>query len=193
MPQGDLITPNAGEPWETGPSGNSDALREGSMASTALAGAGSAYSSIMSGRTNREIARFNALYARKQAEQARQAGGFAALRRQMVAKQLAGRTIANQAAGGSVVGAGTNRLVLAEQANASASDQHFLEMNADRQAFAHEISAAGDTIRGDMAAREGESKAIGSLLESGSKEWLQGDNLYRSRTGRGMAIGEEES
>ncbi len=161
----------------------------GAMAAVGIGGAASAFSQYQSGRINQRIARYNAERLRVQAEQSIQAGDFAARRRQMVQEQLSGRTIANQAAGGTVVGAGTSRLVTAGQASASAMDQFLIRMNASRQAESFDVKAAGEEFSGDMAKRTGESGAIGSLLNTGSNEWLLSDSSFDPRFGRGVAVG----
>ncbi len=157
---------------------------EAGMAMNIAGGISSAWSQFQSGKTNRELARFNANYQRLRADQARQAGGFAALRRAAISKQLTARIQSQQAASGTVVGAGTNRLVTQAEENASASDEYMLELNADRQATALKIQAAGQDLEGNMAQREGESKAISTLLSTGNQTYLDADSQYRSRMDR---------
>lgn len=174
-----------------GPSNESDPSsgNGAAMLTTGIGGLSAAYSQFQSGRINRRIARYNAERARVQADQAIQAGDFAARRRQMVQQQLTGSTIAAQASGGTVVGAGTSRLVTKGQESASAMDQFLLRLNASRQAESYMVKAAGEDFSGEMKMREGESGAIGSLLNTGSNEWLLSDSSFDPRFGRGVAVG----
>lgn len=164
-------------------------MRGAAMGVTAAGGAATAYAQFQAGKTNQKIARFNARQAEIRADQTIQAGDFAARRRAMVQAQLAGRTISGQAAGGTVVGAGTNRMVVADQENGSAMDQFMIKLNAARAAEGDHMQASADTLQGNMARRAGESGAIGSLLATGSDEWLLSDSSFDPRFGRGVAVG----
>lgn len=161
--------------------------RQASMASGAVGGAASAYSMFEAGKTSQSLARFNANYARMQADQAVQAGGFAAARRQVVANQLTGRTVAEQGASGTVAGAGTNRAVTASQDAGTASDKYLLEVNASRQSNAMQVRAAGDDFTGQQDRSAGEMAAMSTLLNTGSNEWLESDPTWDPRFGRGVA------
>jgi hypothetical protein len=158
------------------------------MAAAAAGGIASAIGTFESARINRSLARFNANYQRLQAEQALQAGGFAAVRRQVVQEQLTGRTRDVAAGSGTVVGAGSNRMTTASQEAGSAMDAYLMQLNAGREAYARRVGAAGTEMQGNMGMTKGEMQALSTLLNTGSDEWLMSDPQWDPRYGRGIPI-----
>ncbi len=165
------VAPIAGDAFNSGPY------------MTAAGGLLSAYSQFSAGRESRKMARFNAEQQRIQASQTLAAAKFQENQRGAQAKLAVGSVRAQQAAGGTVVGAGTNRAVTDSIEGASAMDQMLMEINARRQAYGHQVAAAGSEYQGNLAAIEGDAGAVTTLLDTGGRMELENDPKYR-RTGR---------
>ncbi len=150
---------------------------------TAAGGIAKAWAQDKSGRANQRLARINAAGARVQADQALQAGEFNANR--LAAKEgvMQGAEDAAQAAGGTVVGAGTSRLVAASSKAAAMADEQMIRLNARREAYGFNSRAAIDDFQGDLAKREGRNAAVETLLNTGSKLWTEADTQHRLNFG----------
>ena len=155
----------------------------------AAGGISTAIATFEAGKMSQSLARFNANYAKTQADQAVQAGNFAAVRRQVVGNLQEGQTIARQSNSGTVANAGSNRAVIASQEAGTAQDRYLLQLNAGRQAQALQVRAAGDVLTGEQAKATGEMGALSTLLNTGSNEWLESDPTWDPRYGRGVPLG----
>lgn len=93
-----------------------------------------------------------------------------------------------QASGNTVVGAGSNRAVLASQKAGTATDMYLDQLNAGRQQQALQVRAAGDEFQGAQARTTGEMQAMSTLLNTGSDAWLLQDTLNDPRFGRGVPL-----
>lgn len=150
---------------------------------TAAGGVAKAYAQAKTGRANQRLARINARAARVQADQAIQAGEFTANRIEARERVIEGADRAAQAAGGTVVGAGTSRLVEAASKAAALSDEQMVRINARREAYGFRSRAAIDDFQGKLAKREGDLGAVETLLNTGTKLWQQADAVHRLEFG----------
>lgn len=149
------------------------------LASTAVGGVRTAYSQFGAGRTNARIAGDNARIAAVQADEAENAGTFAANQVAIKARVLEGQQRSGQAGQGVVVGAGTAGLVTAQTDEASAMDELMIKRDAARRALGYQIQEGGDRIQGEMAKQKGDEEALGTLLNTGAKEWLMSDPSHK--------------
>ena len=158
------------------------------MSMTAAGGLISANAQYLTGKTNKHIAEVNAKIAESQRDQALQAGAYTAGRVAMHGRQLESTQQAAQAAGGTVVGAGTNQAVTDNTEQASSMDALMIQRNAAREALGYQLKASADRMQGDQAMAAGKSGAIASLLNTGSQEWLESDSNYRGYHGNGINV-----
>ncbi len=146
---------------------------------TAIGGAGTAWAQYSAGRANQRLARINAAGAKRQAAESLQAGQFASNRVLAQEGQAEGAQVAAQAAGGTVVGAGTSGLVRASGRAMSNMDRFLIQLNARRQAYGFQSRAAIDTFEGKQAAAQGDMAAVKTLLNTGDKLWQNADHANR--------------
>ncbi len=125
----------------------------------------SAYGAYEAGQSNSAIYRFNADYARTQAEQTLQSGEYIAGVSDLKETQLAGTQAAGFAGQGVVSGAGSAGTVVDASAAMSEQDKAMERLNARRQAYGFEVAASNDDFQGDMAKRLGNMQAGASLLQ----------------------------
>ncbi len=161
------VAPIAGEKFNAGPY------------MTLAGGLTSAWSQYSAGRESRKMARFNAEQQRIQAAQTLAAAKFQENQRDGATRVAEGSVRASQAAGGTVVGAGTNRAVIDSIEGASAMDKMLMEINARRQAYGYRVAAAGTQYEGELAALQGEAGAVSTLLDTGGRMELQNDRKYK--------------
>ncbi len=150
---------------------------------TAAGGLTKALAQDRAGRANQRLARINAHLARTQADQAIQAGDFAANRVATKEAVMEGADRARQAAGGTVVGAGTSRLVAASSKAAAMADEQMIRLNARRQAYGFNAKASIDDFEGKLARQGGRMAAAETLLNTGDKLWQESDNIHRLEFG----------
>lgn len=146
---------------------------------TSVGGVAKAYAQHKAGRANQRLARINAKAARMQADQAIQAGEFTANRIDAKERQIAGSEAAAQAAGGTVVGAGTSGLVRAAGHAAALADEQQIRLNARREAYGFKSRASIDEFQGRLAKREGNLAATETLMNTGTKLWQEADAVHR--------------
>lgn len=149
------------------------------LSSTALGGARTAYSQFGAGRTNERISNDNARIAAVQADEAQNAGEFAANQAATKARVLEGQQRAGQAGQGVVAGVGSAGIVTAQTDQASAMDELMIKRDAARRALGYQIQEGGDRIQGEMARQKGDEDAMATLLNTGAKEWLMSDPSHR--------------
>ncbi len=141
---------------------------------TAAGGLAKAYAQDQAGKGNQRLARTNARLARVQADQALQAGEFAASRVAAKERVLEGAERAAQGSSGTVVGAGTSRLVAKADEFASIADRQMIQLNARREAYGFRSKAAIDEFEGRLARRSGQLAALQTIGETGTQ-------MYRNR------------
>jgi hypothetical protein len=168
-------------PMPTNPGGNGIA-----MAMTAAGGVTSALAQLSAGKTNQAIARANASVAESKAEEATNAGEFAANKAIERGRQLEGVQRAAFAGQGVVAGAGTAGLVQKDTEQVSAVNAEMIKRNAAREALGLTTQAKTDIMQGDAAAAQGRMGAVSTLLNTGSQEWLESDPDYGGFRGRGI-------
>lgn len=149
------------------------------ISATAVGGARTAYSQFGAGRTNNSIANANARIAEVQADEAKNAGQFAASQTATKARLMEGEQRAGQAGQGVVAGVGTGGVVTAQTEAASQMDELMIRRDAARRALGYQIQAGGDRIQGEMAKQKGDEDAMGTLLNTGAKEWLMSDPSHK--------------
>ncbi len=142
---------------------------------TAVGGVASAFAEYSSGRKNQRISRINARMAEEQARQAVESGDIAA-NRVLVGQRVAeGGQRAAEASSGIVAGAGTSAMVSAADRAAAMEDARTIQLNARRQAYGYKVKAEGDRFQGRLSRRSGDLSAVETLMNTGSKLWLQAD------------------
>lgn len=161
----------------------------GAMGLTAAGGIVTALSEHKAGKYNKAIADFNASQAHIQAEQALQTGGFQESVRQAEANIQQARTKSGQAAGGTVIGAGTNRLVTTSQEAGNEMDQLMIQTMANRRSYGYDVAEADDIAKGNMGMRTADNAAIATLLQTGNELSLESDPSYGGLRGSGIHIG----
>lgn len=139
------------------------------MLMTALSGASQAYSSHEAGNTNRAIDRFNAANDRVAAQQTLQSAGSAMARQDIKANILQGEQRSAFAGQGVLANAGTARAVVAGSQAVSEMDKLMIGINARRAATGHLQRAAYEDFQGDRAAAMGNERALGSIIDAGTK------------------------
>lgn len=142
---------------------------------TAAGGIASAYATYKSGQTQKKIARFNARYAKQQAAQAIQAGEFTANRVAQHERQVEAAGRAAAASSGVVAGAGSQHFIAESNRAAADMDRRMIDLNARREAYGFTVKAQGDTIAGRLAESSANAGAVSTLLNTGSKLWMQSD------------------
>jgi len=158
------------------------------LALTAGGGITSAWGQLQSGKTNRDIERVNAQVARDKAEQAENAGAFAAAKTQIKGQQIQGVQRGAMAGQGTVAGAGTSGAVLQDTTEATGMDALMIQRNAAREAMGYQTAAMSDEMKGNAAYRAGQMGAISTLMNAGSQAWLESDPNYSGYRGRGVGL-----
>lgn len=148
------------------------------MASTLVGGLTKAFGIYESGQYNKKVAEFNAEYARIQAKQVMQAAQMEQGKREMKERYIEGQTTSGYAAQGVVVGAGTTRAVMAGERAVAEADRMAIEVNARRAAYGYQVSAQDQDARGTVAAAEGTTGAVSTLLNTVSQEEIESDPSY---------------
>lgn len=159
------------------------------MGLTAAGGLNSAVGQYLAGKTNEQISRDNASIAESKAEEATNAGAFAAAKAQERGRAVAAQARAAQAGGGVVAGAGTGALVAEDSQKASAMDALMIERNAARESLGFQNQAAADQEQAIASGQQAKAGAISTLLNTGSQEWLESDPNYGGFRGRGISFG----
>jgi hypothetical protein len=167
---------NEGAPL--GSAGTSAGSNYGGAVATGVGGLATAYATYESGRAQKRLAAFNARYAKMQSEQALQAGEFAANRVAEHTRQVEAAGRAAAAGSGVVAGAGSQRYIAASNEAAGAMDQLMIDLNARRQAYGYQVKAQADTIEGRMAGSAANVTAAQTLLNTGSRLWMQSDQSH---------------
>jgi len=137
------------------------------LAATAITAAGQ----IQQGKTQSEIANFNADTARFQAEAA-QKEGYAAEERQLAkVKQIRAQQEVIMGAGGLDPTTGTAAQVLDQTTKMGTLDALTLRTNAARQAWGYTTQATNSELQGSMARTAGYFGAAGTLLSGGARAY----------------------
>ena len=155
---------------------------------TALGGLAAISGSIFSGQAQKRISQFNADYASQQKLQALQSGGYQATVRQAEAQILEAKTRSRQAAGGTVINAGSNAAVIGSQERGNEMDQLMINTMASRRAYGFGVQATDDTMRGKLAEQASFGSSVSSILSTAGQEWLEADPTYDPRFGRGLNL-----
>ncbi len=148
------------------------------QALTLVSGLTKAWSQNQAGEANNATAKYNASRARIQEGQALEEGNAAKAQREAEFRLTQGSTRAGYADQGVIVGAGTSREVMRQQARANAIDQQRIELNARRQAYGHELIALDQERRGGMEALAGKTEAISTLVGTASRYRAEEDSSY---------------
>lgn len=158
----------------------------GGMALTAAGALTSAYGTYLSAKYNRHALERNAQMARMQAQQAIQAGQFAANRVTTRERQIEGQERSSAAAGGVVVNAGSNKAVQASTESAGAMDRYMIELNARRQALGFNMRAVGDESQGRLEQLNATQQEGATAANAAGMLWLESDPNFTGFRGRGI-------
>lgn len=158
----------------------------GGMALTAEGAFTSAFGTYLASKYNRRMLGLNAEMARQQAQQALQAGQFAANRLTTRERQIEGQQNAAAAAGGTVVGAGSNRAARASAQSAGAMDRYMIELNARRQALGYNMRAVSDEGQARLEKLQATNSIASTVANAGAMEWLESDPQFGGFRGRGI-------
>ncbi len=148
----------------------------------------SAYGNYESGQANSAIDRLNAAYARTQAAQSLEAGEFKAGVTDVRETELAGAQASSFAAQGVVAGAGTAASVVHASDAMSEADKNMIRLNASRQAYGYETTAANDEFQARMARRLGNLGAATSVMQGAGQAAFTA-SMLGERGGAPMATG----
>lgn len=139
------------------------------LAVTAASAAYSGYSSYQSGKNQQKVADYNAKVAETQALDARARGGFEANQKRREVAAVLGQQQTQMAANGIETASGSALNLASDTAWAGEMDAKTIEVNALRAAYGYEQEAVGTRLQGQVARRNANGQAIGSLLSGASK------------------------
>lgn len=158
------------------------------MALTAAGGITGAIATRQSGLLNKRIANSNAKIAEAKADDATKAGDFAATRTILKARAAGERERGAQASSGTIAGAGTGALAIADSEQAGAMDALMIKRNAAREALGFKTQAVGERMRGAAEDEAGKMGTLTTLLNTGTKLWMESDTNAKSYHGEGMTF-----
>lgn len=150
----------------------------GGMALTAAGAFTSAFGTYLAAKYNRHTLERNAQLARMQAQQAIQAGQFAANRVTTRERTMEGQQRSSAAAGGVVANAGSNKAVQASSEAAGAMDRYMIELNARRQALGFNLRAVGDESQGRLEDLNAKQQIGSTVANAAAMEWLEADPTF---------------
>jgi len=165
-----------------------------SLGATALGSGVSAFGSLMGGQSQSNmyqyqagIAQMNAQMAKQNADYALQEGEYEAQKEGLKTREVVGKTMAIQAAGGLDVNRGSAADVRKSEYEIGEENQAIARSSAAKKAYGFEVEATSDTAQGQldtMAASSsktaGDIGAVSSILggaSSVSSKWLQGRDI----------------
>ena len=132
-------------------------------AQTAMAGISMAMS-VMGGMQQSKMAQYNADVQRQQAADAQRRGGVAEEAQRLKTQQMIGAQRAAAAANGVDISSGTPVDLLTQSAGFGERDAQNIRVNAAREAWGHQASAAQYDAQASNAMATGFMKAGGTLL-----------------------------
>lgn len=148
---------------------------------TAAGGAMSAYAALQAGRYNKSALDFKAREAVAQAQEAKRAGDVAAGRQVAKGLILEGQAKGAMAGAGTVVGAGTNRVILDQSEAANAIDVATIRANAVREAYGYSARALAYREEGAMTELAGKEQAVATGLNTMNDEFFEADATHEKR------------
>lgn len=158
----------------------------GGMALTAAGAATSMYGTYLSSRYNRNALRQSAQLARMQAQQAREAGAFAAARVSTREGLIEAQERGSAAGGNVLVNSGSNKAVQYSTEQGSNMDRYMIETNARRQAFGYQMRGVGLDSEARMQTQNATMAMAGTAVNAGSQLWLESDPNFAGFRGRGI-------
>lgn len=139
------------------------------LAVTAASAAYSGYSSYQSGKNQQKVAEYNAKVAETQALDARARGAAEANQKRREVAAVLSQQQTQMAANGIETASGSALNLASDAAWAGEMDAKTIEVNALRAAYGYEQEAVGTRLQGQVARRNANGQAIGSLLSGASK------------------------
>lgn len=156
------------------------------MALTAAGGVTSAIATRKSGILNKRIAESNAQIAEAKSDDALKAGDFAATRTILKSRAAGSRERGAQASSGTVAGVGTNAIAIADSEQAGAMDALMIKRNATREALGFKTQAVAEHMRGDAEDTASKLGTLTTLLNTGTKLWMESDRSSGAYQGEGF-------
>ena len=132
------------------------------------------------GKSRKKMAEFNAKLADMKAADALSRGEIDAADSGLRVRRTLGAQRAILAAQGIEVTSGSAANLQADTAAAGDAEQRTIRSNAFREAWGYKMAALDDRIGGQIAQREGQSAAVGTILSSGARA---ADQYSSSRRG----------
>lgn len=139
------------------------------MATTAAAGAYSAYGSYQQGKYQEKVAENNAIIQKRMAEDAQDRGQAQESMRRLQSGREISQQRAAMAAGGRDVTTGSALDVLSDSAQMAELDALTIRSNAQREAYGSEVQASNFEAEAGLPRTRGRNQAIGTLLTTGSQ------------------------